>query len=214
MGKVSLAVLGRKQLIEAILRGGQDKERAMERIFKDSRSYVLATWRSKGVPADLLEDFYSHAMMELYLCICDGRYRSQGEFSSFLVTVGLRDWIKESEAQHKRQLFSDYLRALVPQLSDDEEMLAAMVESEEALRDIIHQLSPKERELVELKWFSQAEYREISLKMGYESEQVTRNLACRALAKLKLLAGNHPLLKKYVRHQPELGNERSIQGAS
>jgi RNA polymerase sigma factor (sigma-70 family) len=198
MCKDGNVVKSRKQVLKAIRLGGLDRERALEAIFKENRGYVFATLRSKGVPDADLRGCYSQAMTELYLCVSADKYRDEGEFRTFLVTVGYRVWLKGIAEYNRQQRLRDHLQAFLWQLENDEDALQAVCEMEDALRSIIQQLSPKERELVEMKWFDRAPYEAIAAAFGYESEQVARNLACRALRKLCKLALAHPQLKGYA----------------
>ena len=139
---------------------------------------------SLGMDSELIDDIIQELFVKLYT-----RPQLIKDFSTIqeFLYAAMRNAFVNHEKQRKKYLYLDEFENFeLPyfventQIEDEEELKAL----KEKIHRIINSLTPRQKEIIYLRFFHQKEYEEIAQIMDM-SEQAARNLTYRAMEKIR-----------------------------
>ena len=187
------------QILEAIQRGGREREKAITQLFQDTilRKSVGGYIHKRGGQDYEIEEIFSHAIVEFDEKIRLGKVQIQSGIRAYLFGICRMMWRNCQRKSGTRQEFKEQFTTFSQQSKEQFASLQEEMEKKEKaeqLKQLLDRLSPTLRKVLRL-WMLGYSMEEIAQKCGLANANTAKVYKCKAMKKLRGLIGSHPGLK-------------------
>ncbi len=130
------------------------------------------------------EDIYQEMIINLVQKVRKNDFVLTCTIRTYNYEVARRLWLKQLRKKGRNKTDLDHLQNTL-QCPDDIEKNMMRQERYQALHRHIDRLPEREREVLKLYYFERKKMSEIALELNLGSEQVAKNIKCKAMKKLK-----------------------------
>ena len=163
--------------------------------FDSVASYV----RSNSGNDEDAEDFFQEAIVVFINIVKKGNFRGDSSIKTFLYSIVRNLWRNELKRQNRVLLReTNYYEQTEKEEQDIQESIGEN-EIKNQLLHLLEQLGGNCKKILLLFYYENLPMKEIFQHMGYETEQVARNMKYRCMNKLKGLLNEHPEMKQNFR---------------
>ena len=190
-----------KQLIQAVQAGGRSREEAIKHIFEDQKlkknifQYILR----RGGQLHDAEEIFSQAIVELDGKIRKGNAQFRSGLRKYLFGICRFLWRNRQRRNNRSYLLKEQFTTIADCAETTKGNLRTEMdkrERAEQLRDLIEQLSPSYKRILEL-WMLDYSMEEIAEQTGLANANTAKVYKCRAMKKLTALIENTDAWQDY-----------------
>lgn len=200
----SLMKVHDKEIIEAI-KNRTNLEQAVKELYSLSFDTVASFIRKNSGNQEDAEDFFQEAIIVFIDLVQNNRFRGESKIKTFMYAIVRNLWFNELK-RRKKVMFNDPVDSIHLEIEDQNNIQQAIQKDEAHKRviDFLDQIGVNCKKILLLFYYEEMPMRDIYLKMGYESEQVARNMKYKCMKKLHLLLDDNEAtkssLKKLLTH--------------
>ncbi|WKN41601.1 RNA polymerase sigma factor [Tunicatimonas pelagia] len=163
--------------------------------FDSVASYIRA---NSGNDEDA-EDFFQEAIVVFINIVRKGNFRGDSSIKTFLYSIARNLWRNELKRQNRVLMReTNYYEQTEKEEQDIQESIGEH-EVKDQLLHLLEKLGDNCKKILLLFYYENLPMKEIFQHMGYETEQVARNMKYRCMNKLKGLLNEHPEMKQSFR---------------
>jgi len=186
-----------QEIIDGIQKGGLAENQVLPFLYAHYKTAVLTFVTSnKGSQEEAL-DVYQDAVVAAYDNIKQGKFRGESALASYLYAIARFIWLNRLKRKKKEQSILD--QQSFAEVGEDHLSVLLDTERSQILQETLGQLGDSCKEVLIYAVYYEYSMKEISEKMGFDSEQVARNKKYKCLKRLKDLLGKRPDLKEWLR---------------
>ncbi len=169
------------------LRSGnlQEERKALLQIREQSFEMICAlVCNNHGRRADA-KDIYQEVITNLVQKIRSGKFVQKASLKTYNFSVARNLWFKELRKKKRQRPLESFDDTIICTTNIEQDIIrqerAAMIHQH------LDKLPQRESEILRLYYFERKKMSEIADLMGFKSEQVAKNVKCKAMKKLKVL---------------------------
>ncbi len=200
----SLMKVHDEEIIEAI-KGRASLEQAVTKLYSLSFDTVASFIKKNSGNQEDAEDFFQEAIIVFIDLVQNDRFRGESKIKTFMYAIVRNLWFNELKRRKKVE-FNDPTDNIKLHIEDSDNIQQA-IQKDEAHKRIVgflDQLGANCKKILLLFYYEEMPMRDIYFKMGYETEQVARNMKYKCMKKLHQLLDNNEetkiSLKKLLTH--------------
>lgn len=183
------------QVIKA-LQDGTILETAVRYLYQsyfDKLTYFVR--QNSGSEQDA-EDYFHEALVVFIEMIRQGKFRGQSSIKTLLYSILRNLWCSELKRRSRAKQREKHYHEQSEPVTTDIQQLLTQHETNRQVLALIEQLEEKYRKILLLYYYEQMPMKQIFRVMGYQNEQVARNMKCKGMKKLSQLLNRHQGVKK------------------
>ena len=186
-----------QEIIDGIQKGGLAEDQVLQFLYEYYKTAILNLVVNNSGSEEEALDVYQDAIIAAYDNIKNEKFRGESSLASYLYSIARFIWLNRLKRKKKEQTILDDQ----PFEELEENHLAVLLDTERSqiLQDTMGQLGHSCKEILIFSVYYEYSMKEISEKMGFDSEQVARNKKYKCLKRLKDLLTKRPDLKKWLR---------------
>lgn len=182
------------QVIEA-LQDGTALEAAVRYLYQthfDSLAYFVK--HNSGSHQDA-EDYFHEALVVFIELVREGKFRGQSSIKTLLYAILRNLWCNELKRKRREQHRERQYYERSEQTVKDVQQQLFNHEKEKQVLALIEQLEENYQKILLLYYYEKMPMKQIFQVMGYQNEQVARNMKYKAMKKLNQLLNSHQAVK-------------------
>lgn len=187
-----------RKLIEAILQGGNDRQRAIRQIYdnRELKSKVSSYVRNHGGNAVDGEDMYHEGIIVLDRNIREGKFREETSIDGYLYSICRFLWMNQARKQAKTNLTDqqtpfDGASDITPETAYTDQ------ERKKTLQSILDKMEARCRTILKL-WQLSYSMKEIAAEMGLANDTQARKAKYRCHQALMKLLKENPAIAQLL----------------
>ncbi|MEM8966042.1 MAG: sigma-70 family RNA polymerase sigma factor [Bacteroidota bacterium] len=187
-----------QDVIEAILHSNS-LDPIVRHLYRTNFDSVASYIRSNSGNDEDAEDFFQEAIVVFINIVRKGNFRGDSSIKTFLYSIARNLWRNELKRQNRALMReTNYYE----QSEKEEQGIQDSISENEVknqLLDLLEKLGDNCKKILLMFYYENLPMKEIFQHMGYETEQVARNMKYRCMNKLKELLNEHPEMKQNFR---------------
>ena len=187
-----------QDVIEAI-HHSRDLDPVVRHLYRNNFESVANYIRSNSGRDEDAEDFFQEAIVVFINIVRKGNFRGDSSIKTFLYSIARNLWRNELKRQNRALMReTNYYEQSEKEEQDIQESIGEN-EIKNQLLQLLETLGDNCRTILLLFYYENLPMKEIFRQMGYETEQVARNMKYRCMNKLKDMLNEHPDMKQNFR---------------
>ena len=188
------SVIKDSKLIEMILLGNQDMNKAIEHILKEHAEFVMDYLMKQSCQKEEAEDVLYEGLSVFVLNVRSGKFENKSSISTYLIAICKRIWYKRF---NKKMLHKKWSQEEQQEPELEYEVPIVTEELSHGLDLLMNNLKEKCKEVLKL-WSLSYTMKEIADKLGYSNTQVVMNKKNLCLKELRKHLADNPKLMELI----------------
>ncbi|MEO0330234.1 MAG: sigma-70 family RNA polymerase sigma factor [Bacteroidota bacterium] len=187
-----------QDVIEAILHSNS-LDPIVRYLYRTNFDSVANYIRSNSGNDEDAEDFFQEAIVVFINIVRKGNFRGDSSIKTFLYSIARNLWRNELKRQNRALMReTNYYEQSEKEEQDIQDSISEN-EVKNQLLGLLEKLGDNCKKILLMFYYENLPMKEIFQHMGYETEQVARNMKYRCMNKLKELLNEHPEMKQNFR---------------
>ncbi|MEQ9443049.1 MAG: sigma-70 family RNA polymerase sigma factor [Cyclobacteriaceae bacterium] len=184
-----------REIVEAI-----NKDRSLETVirylYRTNFDSIANYIRSNSGKDEDAEDFFQEAIVVFIDIVRRGNFRGDSSIKTFLYSIARNLWRNELKRQNRALMRETNYYEQSEKEEQDIQTKLWENEMKTQLMQLLEKLGDNCRKILLLFYYENLPMKEIFQHMGYETEQVARNMKYRCMNKLKEMLNEHQEIKQ------------------
>nr|WKN39606.1 sigma-70 family RNA polymerase sigma factor [Tunicatimonas sp. TK19036] len=186
---------GDQDVVDAILKN-RNLDPVIRYLYRNNFDSIANYIRSNSGNDEDAEDFFQEAIVVFINIVRKGNFRGESSIKTFLYSIARNLWRNELKRQNRALTRETNYYEQSEKEERDIQMSIGENELKNQLIQLLEKLGDNCKKILLLFYYENLPMKEIFQHMGYETEQVARNMKYRCMNKLKEMLDEHREMKQ------------------
>lgn len=184
-----------QEIVEAINKN-KNLEPVIRYLYRTNFDSIANYIRSNSGKEEDAEDFFQEAIVVFINIVRKGNFRGDSSIKTFLYSIARNLWRNELKRQNRALMRETSYYEQSEKEERDIQISIGENELKNQLMQLLEKLGENCKKILLLFYYENLPMKEIFHRMGYETEQVARNMKYRCMNRLKEIMNEHREMKQ------------------
>jgi RNA polymerase sigma factor (sigma-70 family) len=179
---------------------GKNLEPTVHLLYKNYFYSLAAYIKSNQGNDQDAEDFFQESIVVFIDTVNNGKFRGDSKITTFLHAVIRNLWLNELKRRKRALNRETRYYDENPKVEDDVHNSVKENEVKKEVAALLKKLGENCQKILHLVYFMDMPYKEIYQEMGYENEQIARNMKYKCMKKMHKLLDDHEEIRQHFKN--------------
>lgn len=187
------------KIVESI-RSDRNLEPTVQLLYKNYFESLSAYIRSNQGNDQDAEDFFQETIVIFIDAVKNNKFRGESKVKTFLHAVIRNLWLNELKRRKRALNRETRYYDENPKVEEGVQVTLRENEVKKEVVGLLNKLGENCRKILHLFYYQDKSMKEIFLEMGYENEQIARNMKYKCMKKVHKLLDDHEEIKEHFKN--------------